>query len=158
MTELSSTGFIGSGEIDSVIVNNSGHGLIVGRNNNTQTYAALISSTGVAIPLNVTSSGSGALLSFAINNLFMNNLLVQIPTGGVSGNSAIFANYINTYAQENAFYFVPAVFDGTLQEALVSTLQLLWAACLGYLSSDVRPMVELGDYLNQAGVFNPFPI
>ena len=41
---------------------------------------------------------------------------------------------------------------------LRSTLQLLWAACLGYLSSDVRPMVELGDYLNQAGVFNPFPI
>ena len=37
----------------------------------------------------------------------------------------------------------------------ISTLQLFGPACLAYLPSDVRPMVELGDYLNQEGVFNP---
>ena len=37
-----------------------------------------------------------------------------------------------------------------------STLQLFGPACLVYLLSDVRPTVELGDSLNQEGVFNPF--
>ena len=40
--------------------------------------------------------------------------------------------------------------------ALISTLQLFGPACLVYLLSDVRPSVELGDSLNQEGVFNPF--
>ncbi|OGN64528.1 MAG: hypothetical protein A3E26_01225 [Chlamydiae bacterium RIFCSPHIGHO2_12_FULL_49_32] len=35
-------------------------------------------------------------------------------------------------------------------------MQLFGPACLVYLLSDVRPTVELGDYLNQEGVFNPF--
>ena len=42
------------------------------------------------------------------------------------------------------------------EEALHSTLQLFGPACLVYLLSDVRPTVELGDSLNQEGVFNPF--
>ncbi len=41
---------------------------------------------------------------------------------------------------------------------LNSTLQLFEPACLVYLLSDVRPAVELGDYLNREGVFNPFPV
>ena len=54
--------------------------------------------------------------------------------------------------------FIDETLERRRGKQIHSTLQLLWAACLGYLSSDVRPMVELGDYLNQAGVFNPFPI
>ncbi len=60
--------------------------------------------------------------------------------------------------EELVKFFSTPVGADFLQRNIISTLQLLWAACLGYLSSDVRPMVELGDYLNQAGVFNPFPI
>jgi len=40
--------------------------------------------------------------------------------------------------------------------ALYLDIQLFEPACLVYLLSDVRPVVELGDYLNQEGVFNPF--
>jgi hypothetical protein len=36
---------------------------------------------------------------------------------------------------------------------IYSTLQLFRVACLVYLSSDVRPRVELGDYLKQEGGF-----
>ena len=48
-------------------------------------------------------------------------------------------------------------FRGALQCLnIISTLQLFGPACLVYLLSDVRPTVELGDSLNQEGVFNPF--
>ncbi len=115
VTELLSTGFVGPGIILQTAINNSGNGLIVGTNNGTQAYAALVSSTGIALPLNIPNVlAPSGLFSVAINNL-----LVQIPTETLSGNSALFAQYINTYAQENAFYFIPSVFDGTLAEALV---------------------------------------
>ena len=38
-----------------------------------------------------------------------------------------------------------------------STLQLFRTACLVYLLTAIRPMVELGDYLNREGVVNPLP-
>ena len=44
----------------------------------------------------------------------------------------------------------------TSSRVVASTLQLFGPACLVYLLSDVRPTVELGDSLNQEGVFNPF--
>jgi hypothetical protein len=78
-------------------------------------YAALVSSTGVITPLTgAIPIGIGQINSVAIILPFLSN----IPTGSLTGNNLIFANYINEFAPEDAFYFVPAVLDGTLNAAL----------------------------------------
>ncbi len=57
---------------------------------------------------------------FAVSmNAFL-PFLSQIPTGSLCGNNLIYANYINKNAPQDAFYFVPAYFDGTLKQALES--------------------------------------
>jgi uncharacterized protein with beta-barrel porin domain len=104
------------GQIDSVAINDLGQGLIGGDMEN-QAYVAIVSSNLVTpIPLNL--SASSEILSVSVQNLLP--LLSHIPTNGLSGNNLHFANYINTYASQDAFYFVPAVFTGTLSEALES--------------------------------------
>ena len=44
----------------------------------------------------------------------------HISTTSLSGNNLIFADYINEFASENAFYFIPPTLDGTLNSALQS--------------------------------------
>ncbi|MBF8262559.1 MAG: hypothetical protein HW387_224 [Parachlamydiales bacterium] len=41
--------------------------------------------------------------------------------------------------------------------AIISTLYIFRAACLAYLPSDVRPLVELDVYLIRKGIVNPLP-
>ncbi len=105
-----------SGFINSVAINDFGQGIIGGKNSSAA-YAAIVSPSGIATPINLNVS-NGVINSVAINNLLP--LLSNIPTGSLSGNNLIFANYINENAPQDAFYFVPAIFDGTLADALES--------------------------------------
>ena len=45
---------------------------------------------------------------------------LKFPPASLSGNNLIFANYINEFASEDAFYFIPSSLDGTLNAALQS--------------------------------------
>ena len=103
-----------SGFINSVAINDFGQGLIAGSSVNATAYAALVSST-MLTPIFLNLPVTSVINSVAIMNLFGN-----IPTTGIRGNSLKFANYINAYAPQDAFYFVPALFDGTLAAALES--------------------------------------
>jgi uncharacterized protein with beta-barrel porin domain len=58
----------------------------------------------------------GILYSTSLAGLIVS----QIPTSSLSGNNLIFANYINQYAPQDIFYFIPAIIDGTLSSALES--------------------------------------
>jgi hypothetical protein len=111
----------GTGQINAVAIAPSGNGIIGGTNINADTvYVALVSSTGMTTALTgpATPTGTGEDLFVAIANLLP--LLSNIPTASLSGNNLIFAEYINEYASQEAFYFVPAVLDGTLNAALES--------------------------------------
>ncbi len=103
-----------SGIINSVAINEFGQGLIGGTDTTPGydvPYAAIVFPSGLAIPLNIGLT-NGAIYSVAILNL--------IPTESLSGNNLVFANYINENAPQNAIYFVPAFYNGTLEEALES--------------------------------------
>ena len=71
--------------------------------------------SGAAIQINLPNSG----LDSRINSVAV-QLLRQIPTSSLSGNNLIFADYINTHAPQDVFYFIPAAYNGTLAEALES--------------------------------------
>jgi uncharacterized protein with beta-barrel porin domain len=111
---------LSNGQINSVAINVYGQAIIGGQDNTGPAYAAIVSSAGVATPIN--TGLIGIISSVAINDLATNilPLLSNIPTQGLNGNNLIFANYINQYAPQDAFYFVPAVMDGTLAQALES--------------------------------------
>jgi uncharacterized protein with beta-barrel porin domain len=47
-------------------------------------------------------------------------LLSQIPTQGLTDNNLRFANYMNANAAQDVFYFVPALVEGMLDQALES--------------------------------------
>lgn len=107
------------GAIESVSINDFGQGVIGGSTFNGQNvpYAAIISPSGIATTINL------GLNDGDINAVAILPVLSQIPTSGfgtVTGNNLAFANYINQFAPQNAFYFVPSVFDGTLPQALAS--------------------------------------
>lgn len=100
------------GNITSVAINEFGAGLIGGnQSNNNDAYAALVLPDGslriLSVPIGGANVASVALLS-------------QIPTAGLTGNNSAFANYINKNAPQDALYFVPAYYDGTLSQALES--------------------------------------
>ena len=114
---------ISNGVINAVAINNFGQGLIGGQVTGGPAYAAIISSSGIETPINL-NQFSGDILSVALP------LLYGIPTGSLNGNNLIFANYINKYAPQDAFYFVPAYFDGTLADALESAAPTRNAASL----------------------------
>ena len=104
---------LSNGTITSVAINDFGQGLIGGLDNNSNAaYAAIVSSSGIATPITLGFNGAIATVSLS--------LLSSIPTGSLSGNNLIFAKYINKNAPQDAFYFVPAVLDGTLSRALES--------------------------------------
>ncbi len=114
---------LGTSTINSVAMNEYGQGLIGGQSNTTAGYAALISSSGTVIPLSL-GLANGVIESVSLG------MLSYIPTDGLKGNNLIFADYINEYAPENAFYFVPAVLDGSLEAALESAAPTRNAASL----------------------------
>lgn len=107
-----------NGNIFSVAINAEGNGIIGGWNltGSQPGYAALVSSSGKVIPLTLTG---GIAVSGWINSVAL-PLFRKIPTASLSGNNLIFANYINEFAPEDAFYFIPANLDGTLNTALQS--------------------------------------
>ncbi|MBX7067433.1 MAG: autotransporter domain-containing protein [Parachlamydiales bacterium] len=104
------------GGMTSVAINDRGIALAAGADGGFVPFAYLITADGTTVPLNVSGFSQ-------INDVDMKPflaLLTQIPTDGLHGNNLIYANYINTYAPELAFYFLPSVFDGTLPGALES--------------------------------------
>lgn len=108
---------ITTGEITSVAINSASQALVGGFNGSFPTTAvpfiALISPTGDVIPL---QTG----VSLGIINAVDLLLSSQVPLNGLGGNNAAFANYINAHAPENTFYFIPAILNGTLDQALAS--------------------------------------
>ena len=104
---------LSSGNINSVAINAFGQGVIGGFSNSIA-YAAIISPN-MATPISLYLPDSSTILSVSIMNL-----LTSISTNGIRGNSLKFADYINANAPQDAFYFVPALFDGTLADALES--------------------------------------
>jgi hypothetical protein len=100
------------GQINSVSINEFGQGLIGGYNNGGYAYAALVLPTGQVTPLKL---GFGGFMSSVAMILFP-----QMPTTALHGNNLDFASYINQYAPQDVFYFIPAIYDGTLSQALES--------------------------------------
>ena len=121
---LTGGGIATNGEILSVAIDASGNGIIGGQDltGSQPAYAALFTSSGTVIPL--TFSGgmatNGWINSVALPLSSILPLFHFIPTGSLSGNNLIFAEYINEFAPENAFYFIPSNLDGTLSQALQS--------------------------------------
>jgi uncharacterized protein with beta-barrel porin domain len=107
---------LSNGFIYSVAINDFGQGLIGGQDSTGTgpAYAAIVSPLGIATPIN-TGVSAGRIKSVAILPL-----LSHISTEFLSGNNKTLANYINTNAPQDAFYFVPAFCDGTLEDALES--------------------------------------
>ncbi len=112
-----------NGTILSVAINSEGNGIVGGQDftGSQPAYAALFMSSGSVIPL--TFTGGIATTGWISSVAWMGSvlpLLSRIPTSSLSGNNLIFANYINKFAPDDAFYFVPSVMDGTLSQALES--------------------------------------
>src|SRR5579862_7803162 len=106
-----------NGIIYSVAINSSGNGIVGGWDLvGSQAYAALFTSSGSVIPITFTG---GISMSGFINSVAL-PLSIRIPTASLSGNNLIFAEYINEFAPDNAFYFILSVLDGTLNAALQS--------------------------------------
>jgi len=104
------------GFINSVAINRFHQGLIGGQDlSDNSAYAAIVLPTGSVTRLSL-DIPNGEINSVAINSFFLS----QIPTQGLGGNNLRFANYINAYAPEEAFYFIPALLDGTYSKALKS--------------------------------------
>lgn len=110
-----------NGVIYSVAINSVGNGIVGGWNltGSQPGYAALVTSTGTVIPLTLTGgiATTGWINSVALP---LAASLTAIPTASLSGNNLAFANYINAFAPEDAYYFIPAELDGTLNAALQS--------------------------------------
>ncbi len=123
VTPLTLTGNVAiNGNILSVSINSDGNAIIGGQDltGSQPAYAALVLPTGTVIPLTLTGgiANNGWINSVSIPTLF--TMTTHIPTDSLSGNNLAFANYINKFAPENAFYFIPATLDGTLNTALQS--------------------------------------
>ncbi len=102
---------ISAGIINSVAINEFNQSIVGGQSASGAAYLAIVSPSGEVTQI-ITGLINGFINSVAI--------LSNIPTSTLSGNNLSFASYINENAPQNAFYFVPAFFDGTLSEALES--------------------------------------
>lgn len=102
-----------NGVINSVAIDQFGNGLIGGKNG-AAAYAAVISPTGQVVSL------SGLPAIGVINSVAIGRFFSNVPTLNLTGNNKRYAKYINKYAPQDAFYFLPAFFDGTLNQALES--------------------------------------
>ena len=110
------------GTVRSVAINMFGAGLAAGGDGlNTFTY--LVAPSGGITAIYPSVSGQ-------INGVAMIQALSQIQTECLGGNNLTVAKYINKYAPEKAFYFLPALMDGTLPHALESVAPMRNAASL----------------------------
>ena len=132
VTTLINTG-LSNGIINSVAINDFGQAIIGGQDlsGSQPAYAAIVSPNGVPTPLNL------GLSNGIINAVAILPLLTHIPTETLNGNNLIFANYINNHAPQDAFYFAPAFFDGTLAQALESAAPTRNAISLYTASSNL---------------------
>ncbi len=121
---LTGGGMATNGIIYSVAINSTGNGIIGGWDltGSQPAYAALFTSSGVVTPLTLTGgiATTGIINSVAWMESAILPLLAGIPTSSLSCNNLRFANYINEFAPDLAFYFIPAELDGTLNAALQS--------------------------------------
>jgi len=105
------------GSISTVAINSFGTALIGGFDFATGNYLALVTPSGRVISLvNTTVLDLASINSVAI----LDAIPMFDSSQSLTGNNAAFANYINNFAPEKAFYFAPAFYDGTLVEALES--------------------------------------
>ncbi|MBX3719415.1 MAG: autotransporter outer membrane beta-barrel domain-containing protein [Parachlamydiales bacterium] len=102
-----------NGVIYSVAINEQGAGLVGGKSG-TAAYAAVVSPTGQVVTL------SGLPAIGVINSVAVGSFFSHIPTNGLTQNNKRYAKYINKYVPQDTFYFLPAIFDGTLNQALES--------------------------------------
>lgn len=110
------------GTITSVALNIFDTGLALG-NDGFNSVAYLISPSGNITTMYPSLNGVFAKAS-------MIEALTQIVTVCLGGNNLAVAKYINKYAPEKAFYFLPALVDGTLSNALKSVAPTRNAASL----------------------------
>lgn len=93
--------------INTVAINEFNQALVGGFDSSGDPYAAYvdpITQTAIAIANIPTSASPGSV----INSVAM-PFSSRIPTGSLSGNNLIFANYINQNAPRAVFYFLPAL-------------------------------------------------
>lgn len=141
-----------NGEIISVAINDFGQALIGGNVTGGNAYAALVSSTGIVTPLSLSGIGNGIIESVSLGGLAALLTSSQIPTSSLSGNNLTFANYINTNAPQDAFYFIPASLDGTLSQALASAAPTRNAFSLYSVSNNLFYLItSLSTYLRDRG-------
>lgn len=108
--------------VNTVAINMFGTGLAVSSDGFNST-AYLVSPSGRITSIYPTLSG-------AFNTAAMIEALSQIETSCLGGNSLDLAKYINKYAPEKASYFLPALVDGSLKQALKSAAPMRNAASL----------------------------
>ena len=109
---------IGNGTIYSVAISSAGYALIGGNHQaSTVPYVALVDATGYTVALTGSALPvpNGRIISVALIDM-----MFQIPTGSLTGNDKEFADYINQNAPQDAIYFLPSAFNGTLSDALQS--------------------------------------
>jgi len=102
-------------QIYGVAINDFGQGLI-GGSTGTQAYAAFVdprTNTASNPILNLPTAPGSFIYSVA----FM-SAPFRLPTKGLHRNNLAFANYINQYAPQDSFYFIPALLNGTYKQAL----------------------------------------
>ncbi len=111
-----------SASINSASINAWGVALLGGTPDGTNPYAVLVTPWGGFMPLTVNSETP--INSVSLRNFFpftkqLSQLLGTVKA--INGNSRIFGEYITQEAPEKIAYFIPAVFAGTLSDALMST-------------------------------------
>lgn len=102
--------------INSVAINEFGQALLSGNDSTGNPYAAYVDPTTQTATLiaNLPSMPGSAILSAAMP------LSARIPTNSLTGNNLRFAKYINKYARRDVFYFLPAICNDELEDALES--------------------------------------
>lgn len=120
-------GLSNSTTIVSAAIQDSGKaGLLGGSGGNNETLVAfllpdLVNNPSNAIQLTLTGineGNAGSINSVSFDAL--SSMLNSITTSGLWGNNLALAEYLNEYAPDTAFYFMPSTLDGTLVKALES--------------------------------------
>lgn len=120
-------------DIASVAINSFGVGLVGGGHDDGDfsPFAALAMPSGELISFNL---GVGDVYIWGVDLI---DALSQIPTNCLGGNNLSLAKYINEEAPEKAFYFLPALVNGTLSKALQSVAPTRNAAALYTTNNNV---------------------
>lgn len=103
-----------------VALNPLGQGLIGGYDG-TKAYAAFVDplTNTASSPISGLPTAAGSIIYSVAFTLMRENSL--LPIGGLTGNNKIFAKYINKYAPQDVFYFLPSIMQGDLPKALEIT-------------------------------------